>query len=61
MCDNCFVIMNDIMSCLPHDKVRIPLGTKGSSINEYQQCVVVPNGPAYDEVYMYDLLISHSH
>ena len=53
--------MNDIMSCLPHDKVRIPLGTKGSSINEYQQCVVVPNGPAYDEVYMYDLLISHSH
>lgn len=54
MTENCFVIMNDSMSSLPHDKIRIPLGTKGDSFKDYQQCVVVPRGSsAFEEVYMY--------
>ena len=64
ICDNCFVIMNDIMSALPHDKIRIPYGTKGSSITEYQQCVVMPRGTGYEELYMsfslYKLIVQAS-
>ena len=53
MTENCFVIMNDSMSSLPHDKIRIPFGTKGDSLKDYQQCVIVPRGSsAFEEVYI---------
>ena len=54
MTENCFVIMNDSMSSLPDDKIRIPFGAKGNSLKDYQQCVLVQRGSyAFEEVYMY--------
>ena len=46
--------MNDVMSGLPHDKVRVPYGTKGDSLEQYQQGIVVERTPGvYEEVFMW--------
>lgn len=42
------------MSGLPHDKVRVPYGTKGDSLEQYQQGIVVERTPGvYEEVFMW--------
>ena len=46
--------MNDIMSCLPHDKIRVPYGTKGDKFEQYQQGIVVPmSSHTYQEMFLF--------
>ena len=41
------------MSGLPHDKVRVSYGTKGNSIEQYQQGIVVQrSADVYEEVFL---------
>lgn len=44
--------MNDVMSGLPHDKIRVHFGSKGDSVDQFEQCVVVSNGSSYEEFFM---------
>ena len=51
--------MNDIMSCLPHDKIRVPYGTKGDKFEQYQQGIVVPmSSHTYQEMFLFFLSLS---
>ena len=53
LCDSAFLILNDVMSGLPHDKVRVSYGTKGNSIEQYQQGIVVQrSADVYEEVFL---------
>ena len=44
------------MSSLPHDKIRVHYGSKGDSFNQYEQCIVVPNGKTFNELFLYALI-----
>ena len=53
MCDSAYLVMNDIMSCLPHDKIHVDYGTKGDRLEQYRQGIVIERSSGnYEEVFL---------
>lgn len=54
--------MNDMLSCLPHDKIRVHYGSKGDSFSQFEQCIIAQSGTnSYQEFFLYALIYCMTH
>lgn len=54
--------MNDLMSCLPHDKIRVHYGSKGDALDQFEQCIILQKGnDHFEELFLLLLTVRVSH